>query len=61
MISRDLPLLRTTLENPDSSTLLSKTQRQSAQKLLEDASTIQLKLKNAIQSGFIIYIYIYLF
>jgi hypothetical protein len=52
MISRDLTTLRATLDNPETSTLLSKSLRQTALKLLEDAATIQLKLADAIQTGY---------
>jgi hypothetical protein len=51
MISRDLPTLRVALDNPETSTLLSKTLRQTALKLLEDATAIQCKLANAIETG----------
>jgi hypothetical protein len=51
MISRDLDSLRVALDNPDTSTMLSKTQRLTALKLLEDATTVQTKLSNAIESG----------
>jgi hypothetical protein len=51
MISRDLNLLRTTLDSTQSSTLLSKTQRQTATKLLDDAASVNTKLIFAIESG----------
>lgn len=54
MISRDLTSLRVALDNPDTSTFLSKTQRQTALKLLEDAAAVQTKLTNAIESGVVI-------
>lgn len=51
MISRDLTSLRIAIDNPETSSMISKTQRQSALKLLEDSMIIQTKLTNAIQSG----------
>lgn len=54
MISRDLTSLRAALDSPDTSSMLSKTQRQSALKLLEDSMVIHTKLSNALQTGKII-------